>query len=24
VVARWEGDFGKEQPSPAVMNAVTG
>ena len=24
VVARWEGDFGKEQPSPVVMNAVTG
>jgi proton glutamate symport protein len=24
VVSRWEGDFGKEQPSPVVMNAVTG
>jgi proton glutamate symport protein len=24
VVSRWEGDFGKEQPSPAVMNAVAG
>lgn len=24
VVARWEGDFGKEQPSPAVMDAVHG
>jgi Na+/H+-dicarboxylate symporter len=24
VISRWEGDFGKEQPSPAVMNAVTG
>ena len=24
VVARWEGDFGKEQPSPVVMNAVAG
>jgi proton glutamate symport protein len=24
VVARWEGDFGKEQPSTVVMNAVTG
>jgi proton glutamate symport protein len=24
VVARWEGDLGKEQPSPVVMNAVTG
>jgi proton glutamate symport protein len=23
VVSRWEGDFGKEQPSPVVMNAVT-
>ena len=22
VVSRWEGDFGKEQPSPVVMNAV--
>jgi len=22
VVARWEGDFGKEQPSPAVMDAI--
>jgi len=24
VVSRWEGDFGKEQPSPVVMNAVAG
>jgi Na+/H+-dicarboxylate symporter len=24
VISRWEGDFGKEQPSPAVMNAVAG
>ena len=24
VVSRWEGDFGKEQPSPVVMNAFTG
>jgi len=24
VVSRWEGDFGKEQPSPAVLNAVAG
>jgi proton glutamate symport protein len=24
VVSRWEGDFGKEQPSPAVMNALAG
>ena len=24
VISRWEGDFGKQQPSPAVMNAVTG
>jgi len=24
VVARWEGDFGKEQPSPAVMDAIRG
>jgi proton glutamate symport protein len=24
VVARWEGDFGKEQPSPVVVNAVPG
>ena len=24
VVSRWEGDFGKEQPSPVVMNAVSG
>jgi proton glutamate symport protein len=23
-ISRWEGDFGKEQPSPVVMNAVTG
>jgi proton glutamate symport protein len=23
VVARWEGDFGKEQPSPAVMEVVS-
>ena len=22
VISRWEGDFGKEQPSPVVMNAV--
>ncbi len=22
VVSRWEGDFGKEKPSPVVMNAV--
>jgi proton glutamate symport protein len=22
VISRWEGDFGKEQPSPLVMNAV--
>jgi Na+/H+-dicarboxylate symporter len=24
VISRWEGDFGKEQPSPVVMNAVAG
>ena len=24
VVARWEGDFGKEQPSPVVMDAIRG
>jgi proton glutamate symport protein len=24
VVSRWEGDFGKEPPSPAVLNAVAG
>jgi len=24
VISRWEGDFGKEQPSPVVMNALTG
>jgi len=24
VISRWEGDFGKERPSPAVMNAVPG
>ncbi|MGO9274673.1 MAG: dicarboxylate/amino acid:cation symporter [Terriglobia bacterium] len=24
VVARWEGDFGKERPSPAVMDAIRG
>jgi len=24
VVARWEGDFGKEQPSPVVLNVVAG
>ena len=24
VVSRWEGDFGKESPSPVVMNAVRG
>jgi len=24
VISRWEGDFGKVQPSPAVMNAVAG
>jgi Na+/H+-dicarboxylate symporter len=24
VVSRWEGDFGKEQPSPVVMSAVVG
>jgi len=24
VISRWEGDFGKEQPSPVVMNAVSG
>jgi Na+/H+-dicarboxylate symporter len=24
VISRWEGDFGKEQPSPAVINAVAG
>jgi len=24
VVSRWEGDFGKERPSPVVMNAVAG
>jgi proton glutamate symport protein len=24
VVSRWEGDFGKEPPSPVVMNAVSG
>jgi proton glutamate symport protein len=23
-ISRWEGDFGKEQPSPVVMNAVAG
>ena len=24
VISRWEGDFGKEQPSPVVMSAVAG
>jgi proton glutamate symport protein len=24
VVSRWEGDFGKEQPSPVVLNAAAG
>ncbi len=24
VISRWEGDFGKEQPSPVVMNAAAG
>ena len=24
VISRWEGDFGKEPPSPVVMNAVAG
>ena len=24
VISRWEGDFGKEQPSPVVMNALVG